>query len=60
MTGFRPHLRLIQAPPRPQRIEVRISAFDRRVPIGRSRAFRLAEPDIERLVNLALRLEARR
>jgi hypothetical protein len=47
---------------RPRRaVHVRISATsDNRVPIGRTRAIRLDEPDIERLIDFALRLETRR
>jgi hypothetical protein len=45
--------------PRPRRIDVRISAADGRSPIGRTRPLKLIEPDIERLVDFALRLEAR-
>jgi hypothetical protein len=61
MTGAS-HLRLVPppAPPRPRRIDVRISAVDGRAPYGRSRAFRLAHDDIERLIATAERLEALR
>ena len=49
MTGQR-HLRLVEptAPPRPRRIDVRISAADGRAPIGRTRVLRLTERDFER------------
>lgn len=59
-----PHLRLV--PPCgscfacPPRLEVRISASDRRAPIGRTRLLRLTEPDFARLIDEAVRLEARR
>jgi hypothetical protein len=54
------HLRLVPKPPppRPRRIEVRISVSSARMPIGRSRAFRLIETDVERLVEIAIRMEA--
>jgi hypothetical protein len=55
-----PHLRVVPAPRRLRRIAVRISASDGRAPYGRSRAFRLDERDIERLIDFALQLEARR
>jgi hypothetical protein len=60
MNGQR-HLRLVEppSPRRPQRIEVRISAADGRSAFGRSRAFRLAESDVELLVAAAMRMEAR-
>jgi hypothetical protein len=55
-----PHLRLVEPapPPRPRRIDVRISVADGRAPYGRSRAFRLDERDVEKLIDHALRLEA--
>ena len=56
------HLRLVPPapPPRPRRlVEVRISAFDRRTPIGRSRAFRLTKSDVDELIAAAMRMEAR-
>jgi hypothetical protein len=59
MTGQR-HLRLVE-PPRPQprrRYETRIVVSSPRLPIGRSRSFRLSELDISRLVVIAERLEA--
>jgi hypothetical protein len=61
MNGHR-HLRLVPPapPPRQRRIEVRITAADGRAPTGRSRIFRLRHRDFEQLVDVALRLEARR
>jgi hypothetical protein len=44
-------------PPRPRRIEVMIAARDGPAPIGRTRPLRLTEPDLEQLVDFALRLE---
>jgi hypothetical protein len=61
MNGQR-HLRLVE-PPRPQprrRYEVRIVVSSPRLPIGRSRVFRLTESDVELLITAAMRLEARR
>jgi hypothetical protein len=57
-----PHLRLVPPapPPRPRRLEVRISAAVGRAPHDRSRAIQLDERDVEQLVDFALRLEARR
>jgi hypothetical protein len=53
-----PHLRLVQAePPRPRRIDIRITAFDRRQPIGRTRMLRLTEPDLAWLIDEAERRE---
>jgi hypothetical protein len=63
MTGPPPrHLRLVPParPPRPRRLDVRISATDGRAPYGRSRIFRLHERDIDELVDIATRMEARR
>jgi hypothetical protein len=66
MTGAPPprhsHLQLVRppAPPQPRRIEVRISAFDDRFPLGRTRLLRLREPDFFRLLEAAERMEARR
>jgi hypothetical protein len=51
-----PHLRLVPPCP-PRRIEVRISAYDRHAPFGRSRMLKLTEPDLARLVEAAQRLE---
>jgi hypothetical protein len=61
MTGtpFSSHLRLVPAPPppRPRRIDVRIVVSSARMPIGRSRAFRLTESDVELLIAAAMRME---
>jgi hypothetical protein len=57
------HLRLIPAPPPPRprrRYETRIVVSAERLPIGRSRAFRLTESDVELLIAAAMRMEARR
>jgi hypothetical protein len=61
MTGA-PHLRLLPppSPPRPRRIDVRISAADGRAPIGRTRLFRLSERNLQELIDTAMRMEARR
>jgi len=58
----RDHLRLVPPPltPRPRRLEVRIAASDGGAPFGRSRIFRLHERDLDQLIDVALRLEARR
>jgi hypothetical protein len=60
--GRAPHLRLVPPapPPRPRHLAVRITAFDGRVPIGRTRAIRLTPDDAKRLIDAALRLEATR
>lgn len=60
MTGF-PHLRLVPpAPsPRPRRIEVRIVVSSGRMPIGRSRPFRLSDHNLQELIETTMRLEAR-
>jgi hypothetical protein len=50
---------LLPFPPRPRRIEVRISATDGRAPIGRTRPLTLRESDFERLIEAAERLEGR-
>jgi hypothetical protein len=57
----RSHLRLVlpAPPPRPRRLDVRITAADGRAPIGRTRVLRLTERDFERLLEAAARLEAR-
>jgi hypothetical protein len=47
-------------PLRPRRIDVRITAADGRSAIGRSRHFRLSDFDLERLIAVAMRVEARR
>jgi hypothetical protein len=55
------HLRLVEPPP-PQvrrRYETRIVVSAARMPIGRTRPFRLSEGDLERLIAHAERLEAR-
>jgi hypothetical protein len=60
MNGQR-HLRLVEPPP-PQarrRYETRIVVSSARMPFGRSRTFRLAESDLEQLINVATRLERR-
>jgi hypothetical protein len=56
----RAHLRLVGSapPPRPHRLEVRISATDGRAPYGRSRIFKLLDRDFERLIDHALWLES--
>ena len=59
LSAQRPHLRLVPRQPQPRRIDVRISAADGREPIGRTRTFRIAESDVERLIGHALRLESR-
>jgi hypothetical protein len=55
------HLRLVEPPP-PQarrRYETRIVVSSPRLPIGRSRVFRLAESDIDELIAIATRMERR-
>jgi hypothetical protein len=47
-------------PPWPRRIEVRITVRDGHRPVGRTRALRLTDPDVEQLIDFALRLEATR
>jgi hypothetical protein len=54
------HLRLVPSPPRPRRIDVRISAADGRAPVGRTKIFRLTDHAFEQLIDVALRLETRR
>ena len=54
------HLVLPVPPPRPRRLEVRITVADGRAPFGRTRLFRLDEHDVEKLIDCALRLEASR
>jgi hypothetical protein len=56
---FPRHLRLVAPRPQP-RYEVRIAVSAARTPVGRSRTFHLAESDIDELIAIALRLEARR
>lgn len=46
-------------PPRPRRLEVRISARHGPEPAGRTRPLRLTDRDVEQLVDFALRLEGR-
>jgi hypothetical protein len=60
--GVRPPLHLVPRPPppRPRRIVIHISARDSRGVIGRTRALRLTEPDLARLIAIAERMEARR
>jgi hypothetical protein len=54
------HLQLISRDPQPRhRYEVRIAVSATRMPVGRSRAFRLTESDIQLLVETARRMEAR-
>jgi hypothetical protein len=48
---------VVSFPARPRRLDVRITAADGRAPIGRSRAFRLAGPDLDELIDVALRME---
>jgi hypothetical protein len=56
-----PNLRIVPSPspPRPRRLDVRISVADARSPIGRTGIFRLYPQDIERLIDALERLEAR-
>jgi hypothetical protein len=60
MNGQR-HLRLVEpAPPQARRrYETRIVVSAARLPIGRSRTFRLTESDVELLIDAAMRLERR-
>jgi hypothetical protein len=55
------HLQLVSAPPplRLGRHEVRIVVSAARLPIGRTRVFRLAESDIDELTAIATRMERR-
>jgi hypothetical protein len=55
----RPRLRLVEKPPRPRPLEVRISAADGRSAFGRSRAFRLTHDDLDELIAVAMRMERR-
>jgi hypothetical protein len=59
--GVRPHLRLVppQSPPRPRRLDVRISVADGRSAFGRSRVFRLTHDDLDELIAVAMRMERR-
>jgi hypothetical protein len=55
-----PYLRLLPREPQPRhRLAVRINVLDGRSAFGRSRVFRLAESDLDQLINAATRLEAR-
>jgi hypothetical protein len=57
-TSPRPYLRLVQREPQPRRrYETRIVVSSARMPIGRSRTFRLTESDVERLLEAAMRME---
>jgi hypothetical protein len=58
-TDRAPRLRLVLRSPPPPRLDVRISVFDRRAPIGRTRLLRLTEPDFAWLLEAAQRLERR-
>ena len=64
MTGApspHPYLRLVTREPQPRRrLSVQIDVLDGRSAFGRSRAFRLSNSDLERLIATAERLEARR
>ncbi len=64
MTGApspHPYLRLVTREPQPRRrLSVQIDVLDGRSAFGRSRAFRLSDSDLERLIATAERLEARR
>jgi hypothetical protein len=53
-----PHPRLVSPCP-PPRLAVQISVLDRRASFGRSRTFKLIEPDVARLIDEAERLESR-
>jgi hypothetical protein len=53
------HLRLVPSPPRPRRLEVRISVADGRAPVGRSRPFRITDDDLRQLIDDAARMERR-
>jgi hypothetical protein len=55
----RPRLRLVEKPPLSPRLEVRIHVLDRRAPYGRAGPFRLAERDLDELVEIAMRMERR-
>ena len=59
----RDHLRLVPPapPPRPRRLEIRISvaAADGRTPVGRTRPLRLRESDLQELIDHAARMEQR-
>jgi hypothetical protein len=53
-------LRLVEKPPLAPRLEVRVHVLNGRSAYGRSRAFRLAESDIDELIAVAMRIEGRR
>jgi hypothetical protein len=54
------HLRLVPPEPQPRRrLAVRINVLDRRQAFGRAGPFRLTESDVNELIAVALRLEAR-
>jgi hypothetical protein len=56
-----PCLRLVPREPHPRRrYETRIIVSSARLPIGRSRTFRLTEKDVETLIDAAMRMERRR
>ena len=64
MTGAafpsRPNLRLVPPAPAPRRcLSVRINVLDVRSAFGRSRAFSLAESDIDELIAVAMQMERR-
>jgi len=56
------YLRVVDAArsPAPRRLEVRLTVRDGHEPIGRSRAFRLHDRDLDELIAHAARLEGRR
>jgi hypothetical protein len=54
-----PYLRIVAPPQHPPRLEVRISAASRGA-FGRSRVLRLRHGDLDELIAVALRSEARR
>jgi hypothetical protein len=55
----RRHLRLVPPAPAPRRrLEVRVHVLDGHAAFGRSRAFRIAESNVLRLIDHALRLES--
>jgi hypothetical protein len=59
---FSPHPRLllVEKPPLAPRLEVRIHVLDGRSAFGRSRVFRLAHDELDELIDVAMRMEARR
>jgi hypothetical protein len=59
MTGAPRHLRLVPPAPPPPRFEVRISIMDGRAPYGRTRPFRLTDRDLQELIDVASKMEAR-